>query len=273
MKYALVNCTILSLMKETTIDSELQDEEFYGKKVEILSKPAPGWYEIRTHYNYIGLVHESDLLLEEEKIHTWDNAYKMNVIQSYADVLSIPKVQGHHMISLTRGALLSVIAQADENGWVKVGLCDGREGYIKEKFLGEYITTWDPCNEEWLRYQVVNAALSYLGTQYRWGGKSPLGIDCSGLCSVAYMLNGVMIYRDAQIKEGFPVHEIAYEDMKPGDLLFFPGHVAMYIGNDKYVHSTGKNGSDGVVINSLNPSDEDYREDLPKVLKAVGSIF
>lgn len=273
MKYALVNCTILSLMKETTIDSELQDEDFYGYKVEILSRPIPGWYEIRTHYNYIGLVQESDLLLEEEKIHSWDNAYKMIVIQSYADVLSMPKVQGHHMISLTRGALLSVIAQADENGWVKVGLCDGREGYIKEKFLGEYITTWDPCNEEWLRYQVVNAALSYLGTQYRWGGKSPLGIDCSGLCSVAYMLNGVMIYRDAQIKEGFPVHEIAYEDMKPGDLLFFPGHVAMYIGNDKYVHSTGKNGSDGVVINSLNPSDEDYREDLPKVLKAVGSIF
>ncbi len=61
--------------------------------------------------------------------------------------------------------------------------------------------------------------------------------------------------------------------MKPGDLLFFPGHVAMYIGNDKYVHSTGKNGSDGVVINSLNPFDEDYREDLLKNLKAVGSIF
>ena len=197
----------------------------------------------------------------------------MIVIQAYADVLSMPKFQGHHRISLTRGALLSVIAGADENGWVKVGLCDGREGYIKEKFLGEYITTWNPCDEEWIRYQVVNTALSYLGTQYRWGGKSSLGIDCSGLCSVAYMLSGVIIYRDAKIMKGFPMHEIAYENMKPGDLLFFPGHVAMYMGNDKYVHSTGKNGSDGVVINSLNPNDEDYREDLAKSIKAVGSIF
>ncbi len=273
MKYALVNSPILSLMKETTKDSELQDEDFYGYKVEILSQPSPDWYEIRTHYNYTGFVEASDLLLEEEKIYSWDKAYKMIVIQAYADVLSMPKFQGHHRISLTRGALLSVIAGADENGWVKVGLCDGREGYIKEKFLGEYITAWNPCDEEWIRYQVVNTALSYLGTQYRWGGKSSLGIDCSGLCSVAYMLSGVIIYRDAKIMKGFPMHEIAYENMKPGDLLFFPGHVAMYMGNDKYVHSTGKNGSDGVVINSLNPNDEDYREDLAKSIKAVGSIF
>jgi cell wall-associated NlpC family hydrolase len=90
---------------------------------------------------------------------------------------------------------------------------------------------------------------------------------------MAYLLNGVIIFRDARITEGFPIHEIGYENMKPGDLMFFPGHVAMYIGNDKYVHSTGKNGSDGVVINSLNPKDPDYREDLPKVLKAVGSLF
>ena len=38
-----------------------------------------------------------------------------------------------------------------------------------------------------------------------------------------------------------------------GDLLYFPGHIAMYIGDGKYIHSTGKAGSGGVVINSLNP--------------------
>jgi cell wall-associated NlpC family hydrolase len=112
-----------------------------------------------------------------------------------------------------------------------------------------------------------------MGTQYRWGGKSTLGIDCSGLCQMAYMLNGIIIYRDAKIMEGFPIHEIPFEEVKPCDLLFFPGHVAMYMGNGKYVHSTGKNGSDGVVINSFNPKDSDFREDLYQSLKAVGSIF
>lgn len=61
--------------------------------------------------------------------------------------------------------------------------------------------------------------------------------------------------------------------MKPADLLFFPGHVAMYLGEQKYIHSTGKAGSDGVVINSLDPAAPDYRPDLPEKLTGAGSWF
>ena len=90
---------------------------------------------------------------------------------------------------------------------------------------------------------------------------------------MSYLLNGIIIYRDAKIMEGFPIHEIDRKDMKPGDLMLFPGHVAMYMGDDRYIHSTGKAGDDGVVINSLNPNDPDYRADLPDKLTAVGSYF
>ncbi len=87
------------------------------------------------------------------------------------------------------------------------------------------------------------------------------------------MLCGVSIYRNASIKEGFPIREIPFGEKKPGDLLYFPGHIAMYIGGDRYIHSTGRNGSDGVVINSLNPAHVDYREDLPGILEHTGSLF
>ena len=100
-----------------------------------------------------------------------------------------------------------------------------------------------------------------------------MGIDCSGLCSMAYMLCGVLIYRDAKIVPGFPVHSIPFEQVKEGDLLFFPGHVAMYLGEGKFLHSTAHNGSDGVVVNSLNPDDPDYRADLDQGMTAVGTIF
>ena len=90
---------------------------------------------------------------------------------------------------------------------------------------------------------------------------------------MAYMLNGINIFRDASIKEDFPVQQIARENIKEGDLLYFPGHIAMYLGNGRYIHSTGRAGSDGVVINSLNPKDADYREDLASAIKQIGSIF
>ena len=112
-----------------------------------------------------------------------------------------------------------------------------------------------------------------MGTEYRWGGKSGRGIDCSGLVSSAYMQCGVLIYRDAKIVEGWPMHEVAFENKKPGDALFFPGHVALYLGEGRYIHSTGAAASGGVVINSLEPSDPLYREDLVKCLYAVGSVF
>ena len=71
-------------------------------------------------------------------------------------------------------------------------------------------------NEALFREQVIQSAFRYLGTPYRWGGKTPAGIDCSGLCSMAYMLNGAYIYRDAKIMDGFPLKEITREELKRG---------------------------------------------------------
>ena len=72
---------------------------------------------------------------------------------------------------------------------------------------------------------------------------------------------------------GFPVRQISYDNIKEGDLLYFPGHIAMYIGEGEYIHSTARPGSDGVVINSLNPAADNYRRDLAESIYAAGSVF
>lgn len=268
---AIVNVPICSMYSQPTRESTIVDEVLYGMVVEIIDEVIPGWLQIRTHYRYDGIVCDEDLLLDEEAVEFWEKQEKSVVLnKNFCDVLSAPKVQGWIKETLPLGSLVSPLGEA-ENGWQEVLLCDGRSGFVMAPILGEYCTAPFSQEEETLRKALVDAAMRYRNTHYRWGGKSTNGIDCSGLCSMAYMLCGILIYRDANIVEGFPMHPIEMQDIKPGDLLFFPGHVAMYMGENRYCHSTAK--SNGFAVNSLNPADPDYREDLHHNITGIASYF
>lgn len=270
---AVVNVSVCKMYAQPTREATVEDEILYGMVVDILEEVQPGWYRIRTHYRYEGIVSGEDLLLDEAAVAAWEALPKLVVRnKNHCDVLSIPKVQGWHLKNLARGCLVSPVGEA-EGGYQKVRLADGREGYVMAGILDTYHTAPASQEEGTLRKMLVDAAMLYQGTHYRWGGKSPEGIDCSGLCSMAYMLCGILIYRDAKIVEGFPIHEISLDAIQPGDLLFFPGHVAMYMGDGRYCHSTAKAGSDGFDINSLNPEHPDYRADLKDKITHVGSYF
>ena len=270
---AIVTAPVCPLMSRPQIQCELADEVLSGMVVDLLEEVRPGWYLASAPYRYTGYLQAGHVLSGDHLAARWAARPKQVVTKGICDVLSGPAVTCFPLTTLTRGALISPVGEPNADGWVRVELGDGREGYTKSSFLGEYYEKSPFSQEEDLRQAVVETALTDLGTHYRWGGKTPLGIDCSGLVSMSYLLNGVVIYRDAGIREGFPVRPIPREAVKPGDLLFFPGHVAMYLGEGRYIHSTAKNGSDGVVINSLDPASPDYRADLAQGLTAVGSIF
>lgn len=300
MRFGLVKRAIASIYEvacatqqsEAGVTSAISDEALYGTAVAITGGLLGGvaadaeFVPVRTYYGYTGYMRAMDLLeMEEAEVKAWEASDLMVVSGFCVDVMSIPGVQGVRLISLYRGALVQVVRfESEKEGWAEVRLVDGSSGYMRNQFLwkkefsqsGLWIKALPqqlPVDEERFRQMVVDTACTYLGVQYRWGGRSTAGIDCSGLTSVSYMLHGVLIYRDASMAAGYPVHEISAERMKKGDLLYFPGHIAMYMGSGNYIHSTGKSGSGGVVINSLNPCDADYREDLVKCLSAVGSIF
>ncbi len=180
-----------------------------------------------------------------------------------------------------------------EDGWKRVRTAAGKEGYVHAVYLRErrdddaYLLADEAerenyfqkfrkipdAQEEAFREGLVQSAKSYLGTQYRWGGKSSQGLDCSGLVFMCYMENGVLIYRDAGTPDDYAVQRISADNLKKGDLIFFPGHVAMYLGEGRYIHSTAFAATPCVTINSLNPEDADYREDLAGKITGYGSIF
>lgn len=266
--------------------SAIADEGLHGMGFAVTGEEEDGFFPIRTHYDYQGYLKKEDAFLcTLRDLKDWEHSDLMVVDADSADVTNIPKVQGICLITLIKGAIVELLAwEREDDGWAQVRLADGRLGYMRNQFLTEKKYSqrglWEEklpqreiADESQFRDNVVEEALKYCKTQYRWGGKSKLGIDCSGLTSMCYMLEGILIYRDATIENGFPVREIPMQQMKKGDLLYFPGHIALYMGDNRYIHSTGKAGSGGVVVNSLNPLDDDYREDLAIKLYAVGSIF
>lgn len=264
--------------------SAISDEGLYGQGFEVIKRCVGSrgdFIRIKTDYGYEGYVRSGDVLICEDWLENKKCKF-MQVKKSVADILSAPFVSAVRLMSVTRGAVLIGCGETSAShldcDYVCVRLYDGRTGYIKKSYLEPYAAPLDEkgisrLDEDSFREKLVQTAKSYLGTQYRWGGKTPLGIDCSGLTSMAYMLNGVYIYRDAGLVPGFAVKEIPYECMKKGDLIYFPGHIAMYIGDGEYIHSTARAGSDGVVINSLERKNARYREDLAQSICAVGSIF
>jgi cell wall-associated NlpC family hydrolase len=100
---------------------------------------------------------------------------------------------------------------------------------------------------------VVQYAMSQLGTPYVWAGSAPGGFDCSGLVMWAYAQVGVSLPHSSYGQYGYGV-PVSRDQLEPGDLVFFDGlgHVGIYIGAGQFVHAphTG----DVVKISSLDES-------------------
>lgn len=280
--------------------SGIEDEIFSGWAVRILDEAeGKAYVKVETHYGYTGYVNRKELhrISKEELQHRQDKEKFYRIRISEADLLDQPKVQGLPLELLLKNCIVELIEQEVVEGWSRVRTASGKEGYLhtenlkKRRDSDEYLLLDEASDREkyfqkWknpysgekdgeaiLREMLTASAREFLGIQYRWGGKSSQGIDCSGLVFMSYLDQGIVIYRDADIREGYPVKEISKENLKKGDLIFFPGHVAMYLGENKYIHATGYVKTPYVTVNSLKETDPDYREDLADKITECGSIF
>ena len=267
-------------------DGTIADEILSGWAVEVEGEEKNGRVPVMTHYGYHGLVNPNCLLpVRKEELKERASEEMLVVTKRMADVLSEPRVQGALLETLSRGSFVTALGTKED--YTRVKTASGCEGYLascglaKRKDSDGYLLAKDSERDGWFlrqkrditRDDITEAALAYMGVQYRWGGHSGDGIDCSGLVFMAYLLNGVLIYRDAGILPEYPVHKIPWDAKQPGDLMLMKGHVAMYLGDNRYLHSTGYARDHGVVFGGLNPEDPLYRKDLEGKWLQAGSIF
>ena len=93
---------------------------------------------------------------------------------------------------------------------------------------------------------LVEKAKQFIGTPYVYGGMSPAGFDCSGFVNQVFKHFGISVPRQSQAFKTVG-KAVSFDNLKAGDIVVYPGHVAIYIGNGCIVEA--QSSSAGITSN------------------------
>ncbi len=257
--YYFVNVSFANIYRKPTFHSEVDTQVVLWEKLEVMEK-IDAFLRVQTEDHYEGWLNEHQIAVCRQP-----QAELRLVTQTIVDVFGEPNTQADLLRRIGAGAYLPVLEEKE--GWCKVLLPDEQTGYITSAAFAPVA--------DFKRQEALRMAQQFLGVTYIWGGKTPFGLDCSGLVQLTFKLLGQAVRRDAwmQFEDARPVSTNPAE-ARVGDLYFFAEngdkitHVALALGNKKFIHARGM-----VRINSLDEDHPDFSPDLLHDFVEVRTFF
>ena len=224
MNYGISNLSIVPMRNEAADQSEMVNQVIFGEHFKVL--------EIRKKWSKIRLAHDSyeGWICNKQWIEIEEDVYKQldkEVATITTDILDIITKTHHQPI------VIGSILPSYKSGHALIN---------NEMYQFDGLTTPGFIKKD----KLVENALMYLNAPYLWGGRSPLGIDCSGFTQMVYRLQGVDLPRDAYQQAEVGTTLSFVEESEPGDLAFFDNtegkitHVGIILEDNHIIHASGK---------------------------------
>lgn len=272
--WALVTLSVAHMRSGPDHANEMVTQALMGTPLRVLEYEE-GWFRVQTPDMYIGWMEGNGLVRMSQMIlNVWKKSDRAVFFQISGVATESPDQKSQVVTDLVLGDLFEV--EGEKKDFLQIKLPDGRKGFVKK----DECLSW---NDWTSRTSDVQAAIAFgrqmLGLPYLWGGTSTKSNDCSGFTKTCYFSQGVILARDASQQARYGEHPdfTVLNALQPGDLLFFGRtaqrvtHVGLYMGNGKFIHSSGM-----VRINSIDPTAPDYymneRRNLVGASRIVNSL-